>query len=96
MEIDKLLADEPEEKLTAACPISVWADMYIDELRETKGKGTYTISTKELYENYKRWIKDTEELQVNIQSFGVRLSNLKLPCVSTKLTKHCSMRVFKL
>ena len=96
MDIEKLLADEEHEKLTPPCPVSVWAEIFIDYLRKTKGKGIYLMTTKELHENYLNWVKDEEELHINLVSFGVRLTNLKIREITTKLTKTCSMRIFNL
>jgi hypothetical protein len=94
MDLSKILTDDKEEDFDNICPVHVWADWFLEHLRETKGKVIFRMTTKELHENYLNWClkADAEEYFFNIQSFGVRLTKANLPEIRTILTNKCSMR----
>lgn len=94
--IEKLLDDSREEKITIANPVEIWADLFLDELNYSK-EDTIRITSRELYDRYIAWAEELREpsyLYNHIQ-FMVRFSALKLKGVKCGLDVKIKGRTIK-
>ena len=73
-------------------PIECWLEYFVANSSDDE----VIIATSDLYQDFCSWnsMFNKDYKVPNTQSFGVRLSNLKMPEITTKLTNACSKRVF--
>ena len=72
-------------------PVECWIEDFVTRAKDD----TVTIKSSDLYDDFISWstIYNKEYKVPNLQAFGVRLSNLKMPEITVKLTKSCSQRI---
>jgi len=79
-------------------PLECWLEDYIERATEDKldTEGKLAVKASDLYTDFCSWSSTyNKEYKVpNLQGFSVRLSNLKMPEITTKHTKAYNVRVF--
>jgi hypothetical protein len=78
-------------KQLSKSPIECWLDDFVSRTVVD----CLTIKSTDLYADFTSWstMYNKDYKVPNLISFGVRLSNLKMPEITTKATSVCSMRV---
>lgn len=81
-------------KKLSKTPIECWLEDFVSRAQEDEVK----IASADLYTDFCSWNSQyNKEYKVpNLQAFGVRLSNLKMPEIQTKLSSKCSLKVFNI
>ena len=89
--MDNLSDDESKIELEAENPLY----MFIEMLTANEEQDILCVTSSELHRRYLEWLETYSNNydSVTLQSFGVRLTNLRIPGISIKLTKKCTKRI---